>query len=67
MDLGRPESVTEAAGALSAQVGGLDAVVLCAGHNVSCAEREWRQQAGAGDMEDRAVAKAVGSRAEDAA
>jgi 3-oxoacyl-[acyl-carrier protein] reductase len=34
LDLGRPESVTEAADALSAQVSGLDAVVLCAGHNV---------------------------------
>jgi len=34
LELGRHESVTEAADALSAQVGNLDAVVLCAGHNV---------------------------------
>jgi 3-oxoacyl-[acyl-carrier protein] reductase len=34
LELGRHESVTEAADALSAQVGSLDAVVLCAGHNV---------------------------------
>ena len=34
LDLGQPESATRAAEALSAQVGGLDAVVLCAGHNV---------------------------------
>jgi NAD(P)-dependent dehydrogenase (short-subunit alcohol dehydrogenase family) len=34
LELGRPDSASEAAEALSAQVGGLDAVVLCAGHNV---------------------------------
>jgi 3-oxoacyl-[acyl-carrier protein] reductase len=34
LELGRPESATEASNALSAQVGGLDAVVLCAGHNL---------------------------------
>ena len=34
LDLERAESATGAAEALSAHVGGLDAVVLCAGHNV---------------------------------
>jgi 3-oxoacyl-[acyl-carrier protein] reductase len=34
LELRRPESATEAADALSAQLGRLDAVVLCAGHNV---------------------------------
>jgi 3-oxoacyl-[acyl-carrier protein] reductase len=34
LELGRPESATTAAETLSAQVGGLDAVVFCAGHNV---------------------------------
>jgi 3-oxoacyl-[acyl-carrier protein] reductase len=34
LELGRPESATTAAEMLSAQVGGLDVVVLCAGHNV---------------------------------
>jgi 3-oxoacyl-[acyl-carrier protein] reductase len=34
LELGRPESAATAAETLSAQVGGLDVVVLCAGHNV---------------------------------
>ena len=34
LELGRPVSATTAAESLSAQVGGLDAVVFCAGHNV---------------------------------
>ena len=34
LELDRPESATTAAEALAAQVGGLDTVVLCAGHNV---------------------------------
>jgi 3-oxoacyl-[acyl-carrier protein] reductase len=34
LELGRPRSATEAAETLSAQLGSLDAVVLCAGYNV---------------------------------
>ena len=34
LELDRPEAATTAAEALAAQVGGLDTVVLCAGHNV---------------------------------
>jgi 3-oxoacyl-[acyl-carrier protein] reductase len=34
LELRRPQSATEAADSLSAQLGSLDAVVLCAGHNV---------------------------------
>jgi 3-oxoacyl-[acyl-carrier protein] reductase len=34
LDLGQPESAATAAESLAAEVGGLDAVVLCAGHNV---------------------------------